>query len=59
MSFDPNQFEDDAMNDPGALIGAIVVLGILAVIILAVLWRDERRASLDRAFEPIAIHERK
>jgi len=59
MPFDLNQFEDDAMNEPGALIGALVVLGILAVIILAVLWRDERRAVLDRAFEPIVIHERK
>lgn len=57
MPFDPNQFEDEAMNDPGALIGAIVVLGILAVIILAVLWRDDRREASRRAFEPIVTHE--
>ena len=53
MPFDPNQFEDDAMNEPGAL----VVLGILAVVILAVLWRDDRREASRRAFEPIVTHE--
>lgn len=59
MAIDPHELEDEALNDPGILIGAIIVLGLLAAIILAVLWRDERRTSLDRAFEPVVIHERK
>jgi hypothetical protein len=53
MPFDPNQFDND--EDPSALVVALIVLGILAAIILAVLVSDEHRESVRRAFEPIPI----